>query len=84
MVQHHNCKLEFLPPYSPDYNPIEYSFAVIKRALRKQDWVKMEGNEIDEEFAKIIIKVAMLALTPEIARNQFKHCYIRVPEIEFR
>jgi transposase len=26
-------KLEYLPPYSPDLNPIEYSFSVIKKAI---------------------------------------------------
>jgi hypothetical protein len=82
MVEHRGCKLEFLPPYSPDYNPIEYSFAVVKRALKKQELVKLEGAETDEEFAEAIIKVAVLAVTPEIARNQFKHCHIRVPRVE--
>jgi hypothetical protein len=47
--------------------------------LKKQTLVELEGNETDEEFAKAIIKVAMMAVTPEIARNQFKHCHIRVP-----
>jgi hypothetical protein len=50
--------------------------------LKKQELVKLEGAETDAEFAKAIIKVAMLAVTPEIARNQFKHCHIRVPRAE--
>ena len=28
------CRLEFLPPYSPDYNPIEQAFSIIKSYLR--------------------------------------------------
>lgn len=28
--------LEFLPPYSPDFNPIEQSFAQLKAWMRKQ------------------------------------------------
>lgn len=29
------CKLVFLPPYSPDLNPIEQAFSVIKAFLRR-------------------------------------------------
>lgn len=29
------CKLIFLPPYSPDYNPIEFAFSSIKAFLRR-------------------------------------------------
>lgn len=28
-------KLEFLPAYSPDFNPIELSFSLLKSRLRK-------------------------------------------------
>ena len=30
-----NVQLEFLPPYSPDYNPIEASFAILKRWIKR-------------------------------------------------
>jgi transposase len=30
------CYLVFLPPYSPDFNPIEPAFAKIKQALRRR------------------------------------------------
>lgn len=29
------CRIEFLPPYSPDFNPIEQAFSVIKSHLRR-------------------------------------------------
>jgi transposase len=29
------CRVEFLPPYSPDFNPIEQAFSVIKSHLRR-------------------------------------------------
>lgn len=29
------CKLVYLPPYSPDYNPIEQGFSFIKTFLRR-------------------------------------------------
>ena len=71
-------QLEFLPPYSPDHNPIKYSFAVLKRHLKEQDYLS-EINAGDEiQFANAIIKAAQAAVTPEIARNQFRHCGFRV------
>jgi len=33
-VEAAGCRLVFLPPYSPDLNPIELAFAKLKRALR--------------------------------------------------
>ncbi|PBL04474.1 hypothetical protein ARMGADRAFT_910729 [Armillaria gallica] len=30
------CRIEFLPPYSPEYNPIEQAWSVIKLHLRCQ------------------------------------------------
>jgi transposase len=30
------ARIEYLPPYSPDFNPIEESFSTLKRALRKR------------------------------------------------
>ena len=41
------CILKYLPPYSPDYNPIELSFAVLKSWLRKNHIYhrrRYEGN----------------------------------------
>jgi len=30
------CQVLFLPPYSPDYNPIELSFSFIKKMDKKK------------------------------------------------
>lgn len=29
------CRIEYLPPYSPDYNPIEQAFSAIKSYLKR-------------------------------------------------
>ncbi|MCL1824141.1 MAG: transposase, partial [Oscillospiraceae bacterium] len=33
--QSYNCEVLFLPPYSPDLNPIEKKWAWLKRKLRE-------------------------------------------------
>jgi DDE superfamily endonuclease len=32
------CNARYLPPYSPDFNPIENVFAKLKALLRKAEW----------------------------------------------
>ena len=71
-------QLEFLSPYSPDYNPIEYSFSVLKRHLKSNDYLSnlAEGDEIG--FANAIAAAARDAVTPQIARDQYRYCGFRV------
>ena len=76
MVEARGCKLEYLPPYSPDFNPIEYSFSVLKKVVKNQ--FQTGGYESPKEFAQLVLNAAMTAITPTIARNQFSHCKIRV------
>jgi transposase len=35
LIEERGCRLLFLPPYSPDFNPIEEAFSKIKGTLRK-------------------------------------------------
>ena len=46
LARRHGIKLLFLPPYSPDFNPIEKTWANMKRAL-----VDILPNEISLENA---------------------------------
>lgn len=68
------CKLEYLPPYSPDYNPIEYSFSVIKSALKGSH--QLQGDEDFDEMEKKLREAVKSRITPEIAANQFRTCRI--------
>ena len=56
------CKLIFLPPYLPDYNPIEQAFSSIKAFLR-QNWQDKSLSVIDRACHNI---------TPEKAVGYFK------------
>jgi len=77
MIEDHGCKLEFLPPYSPDYNPIEFSFSVIKSALKSSAY-QLFGDEKFEEMAAKVKAAVDAKITPGVARSQFQHCRIRV------
>jgi transposase len=70
IVEERGCELLYLPPYSPDYNPIEEAFAKLKGLLRKsgarsrQALVEAMGRALD-------------AITVGDARGFFGHCGYR-------
>jgi transposase len=61
------CRLEFLPGYSPDFNPIEEAFSKLKTYLRRQKARTRErlGQAIDDGLQR---------LTAQDARGWFRHC----------
>jgi transposase len=61
------CRLEYLPPYSPDLNPIEKAFSKLKRALR--DWAARTVEGIYEGLRGIITR-----FNPAECLNYFRHC----------
>ena len=71
-------QLEYLPPYSSDYNPIEYSFSVIKKTLKGR--YQLKGDENLDELATKVINIAQTVVMPSIARSQFRHCKIKLDE----
>ena len=78
LIDEKGCKLEFLPPYSPDFNPIKYSFSVIKCALKGAPEHHIHGTGSLQELANKVLMVAKEVVTPEIAKNQYRHCNIQV------
>jgi transposase len=56
------CKLVFLPPYSPDYNPIEQAFSAIKAYLRRH---------FDDKSLTAIVR-ACQGITPDKAEGYFR------------
>lgn len=60
------CRLVYLPPYSPDFNPIELAFSKIKQHLRRA-----EPRSYEEVLAAT--KPAINAVTAADARGFFRH-----------
>ena len=71
MIEAAGAELRYLPPYSPDLNPIEQAFAKLKTLLRRA-----EARTVDALWGTIGNLVA--AITAANAHNLFRNCgYVR-------
>ncbi len=70
LIEGRGCELLYLPPYSPDFNPIEEAFAKIKGLLRKAE------ARTREALAEAL-GTAISAVSAHDARSFFEHCGYR-------
>ena len=72
-----NVELLYLPPYSPDFNPIEEFFAELK-AFIKQNWKIYEAN-IEQGFATFLKGcIEVVGKRRRSARGHFRHAGVTV------
>ncbi len=67
LIEARGARLIYLPPYSPDFNPIELAWSKVKATLRRlkaRTWPDL----IDA------LKQALLAITPQDIQGWFTHC----------
>ena len=72
LIEAKGCKLLYLPPYSPDLNPIEEAFAKVKHILRK----------IAARTKEALIEAmgrALGAVSAQDVPGFFAHCGYRTP-----
>ena len=70
LIEERGCELVYLPPYSPDFNPIEQAFSKVKGLLR--------GAEARTREALIeAMGWALSAVTTTDASGFFRHCGYR-------
>jgi len=67
------CQLRFLPPYSPDFSPIEHAFSKLKTALRR-------ASARDRPALEHAITVGLATITADDAAAWFRHCGYALPE----
>ncbi len=67
LIEDRGCQLLFLPPYSPDLNPIEEAFSKVKRLLR------MMGARTKEVLVEAIGE-ALDAVSARDGDGFFTHC----------
>ena len=70
LIEQRGCELIYLPPYSPDLNPIERAFSKINGLLRK-------AEARSREALLEAIGAALSALSSQDARGVFEHCGYR-------
>jgi hypothetical protein len=69
------CRLLYLPPYSPDFNPIEEGFSAFKAWIRRnREWYlsEMDGGEDSDPFT-MLIEGIFAAMTPDSIVGWYKH-----------
>ena len=67
MIEAAGAKLVFLPPYSPELNPIELAWGKVKRWLRTAR--RRTREAVDDALGDI-----MSLITPSDAAGWFRHC----------
>ena len=72
LVKGRGCQLLFLPPYSPDFNPIEEAFSKIKGLVRKAQ-ARTRQTLIEA------LGVAISAVNARDARGFFEHSGYNLP-----
>jgi transposase len=72
LIEGRGCELLFLPPYSPDLNPIERAFAKLKASL---------GRAQARTFGALIEAMGrgLGEITDQDASGFFRHCGYRAP-----
>jgi transposase len=67
LIEDAGATLRYLPPYSPDFNPIEPCWSVVKQRLRQ-----LKARSLDALDAAI--PQALSLISPAIVQNCFRHC----------
>ena len=71
LIERRGCELLYLPPYSPDYNPIEEAFAKVKSFLRR-------AAARSKEALIEAMGAALSAITAADAQGFFEHAGYRL------
>jgi transposase len=66
-IERAGCRLLYLPPYSPDLNPIENAFSKLKRLLRAA--AERTADRLWAAIGRLLDR-----FTPRECRNYFRHC----------
>jgi transposase len=70
LIEGAGAHLLYLPPYSPDFNPIEEAFSKIKNLIRKA------GGRVQEALV-LALGEAISEVSEEDAKAFFEHCGYR-------
>jgi transposase len=66
-IEARGARLLHLPPYSPDFNPIEHAFSTVKQSLRR-------ARARTDDALRVATWAAFAAVTQAHAAGWFTHC----------
>lgn len=66
-IEARGARLLFLPPYSPDFNPIEHTFSKVKQSLRR-------AQARTDDALRAATWAAFATITQSDAAGWFAHC----------
>ena len=71
------CELLYLPPYSPDLNPIEQAFSKVKGILRKVEARTREAliEAMGQALSLRSVSLTLVASLPTVATVRWVNCY---------
>ena len=67
LIEKSGAEVLYLPPYSPDLNPIEKAWSKLKQVLRS-------AKARTKDALETAIAEAIRLITPDNAKGWFKHC----------
>ena len=67
-VEEVGALVHFLPPYSPDFNPIEEMFSKVKTVLKS---ISTEMDNVDD--IETLLLASFTSVTPEDCRGWISH-----------
>lgn len=68
MIEQVDAIVHFLPPYSPDFNPIEMTFSKVKSSIKDLE-DSMAYNDIET-----IMMTAFTSVSPQDCQEWIMHC----------
>lgn len=74
LIEGAHAELLYLPPYSPDLNPIEKAWSKFKQFLRSAK--ARTADALDQA-----VSAAIETITPDNAKAWFKHCGYRIQQV---
>ena len=70
----------FLPPYTPEFQPIEHCFSVVKNTFRRIQVPESDGAALKSVDMTARVEMSISSLTPMSLHNQFAACWRRAAE----
>jgi transposase len=67
LIESRGAELRYLPPYSPDFNPIESCWSKVKQFLRNVKARSVEALDLS-------VAAALATVTPHNIQACFRHC----------